>query len=299
MNTCIGCGYDLQQLPVQGVCPECGTPIEESLRGPLLENADPQWLSRITLGQTLLSWSFLVSALGAVTVLVGFPIALMAGSSAGAGRAFEALIGAILLGLGFVIIIALIASAAGALLVTTQEPKEREREPPLSARHLGRWGIFAIVGIQLIFAPLSALPLSPPVAMPIAVVQIVLTAAAVTVTAIPLLRFLGGLAKRIPDEKLAKKTRDSERTLRWAIPLFALLMFAPRLPAGWGATGMSVTVVLRSVAGCATLIVGILLIVQAVTLAVAMFAFRRAFRRCQDAAGRVISPARAGPAPRP
>lgn len=30
--TCVTCGYDLSGSPIGGVCPECGTPVQESLR---------------------------------------------------------------------------------------------------------------------------------------------------------------------------------------------------------------------------------------------------------------------------
>ena len=33
---CRKCGYHLRGLPTNGMCPECGTPVAISLRGPLL-----------------------------------------------------------------------------------------------------------------------------------------------------------------------------------------------------------------------------------------------------------------------
>ena len=62
---CVGCGYDVRNLPVDGPCPECGTPIERSLGGLRLAAADPRWLARLTLGQSLV-------ARGLYTALLGF-----------------------------------------------------------------------------------------------------------------------------------------------------------------------------------------------------------------------------------
>lgn len=38
---CIGCGYDLRSLPVEGACSECGVAITRSLHGDRLAAADP------------------------------------------------------------------------------------------------------------------------------------------------------------------------------------------------------------------------------------------------------------------
>ncbi|MCH8209871.1 MAG: hypothetical protein IIB99_00725 [Planctomycetes bacterium] len=51
---CITCGYDLRSLPTEESCPECGTPIELSLRGDLLSQSDPAWVARLARGQSVL-----------------------------------------------------------------------------------------------------------------------------------------------------------------------------------------------------------------------------------------------------
>mgnify|MGYP001441876784 CR=1 FL=1 len=50
---CLSCGYDLSGLPESGVCPECGSPIERSLRGNLLRFASPTYLLTLRTGATL------------------------------------------------------------------------------------------------------------------------------------------------------------------------------------------------------------------------------------------------------
>ncbi len=51
---CIGCGYNLRGLTPEKVCPECATPIRQSLVRNLLRFADPSWLSKIRLGTALI-----------------------------------------------------------------------------------------------------------------------------------------------------------------------------------------------------------------------------------------------------
>jgi predicted RNA-binding Zn-ribbon protein involved in translation (DUF1610 family) len=44
---CVICGYRLRGLATNACCPECGTPIERSLRGDELSSASPQWIKLV------------------------------------------------------------------------------------------------------------------------------------------------------------------------------------------------------------------------------------------------------------
>lgn len=57
--SCISCGYDLAGLPRDGVCPECGTPIERSYAPDLLENRSIEFLMQLRSGLSLVVWSIL------------------------------------------------------------------------------------------------------------------------------------------------------------------------------------------------------------------------------------------------
>lgn len=51
---CIRCSYELQGLPANGICPECGLPIERSLRGDLLQYSDVDYRSSLARGVTFI-----------------------------------------------------------------------------------------------------------------------------------------------------------------------------------------------------------------------------------------------------
>jgi hypothetical protein len=64
---CCSCGYNLRGLNSDGLCPECATPIQSSLRRFRLRFADPQYLAALCNGLDLLRWCV-------VTMLIGFAI---------------------------------------------------------------------------------------------------------------------------------------------------------------------------------------------------------------------------------
>lgn len=69
--TCRFCGYNLRGLLPDGLCPECGKPVEASTYRYLLEFADPAWVRSLAGGA---NW-----ILGAVLVSVGMlPTAMLA-----------------------------------------------------------------------------------------------------------------------------------------------------------------------------------------------------------------------------
>lgn len=69
--SCMRCGYNLRGLAVDGQCPECGALVSASLNADRLMFADPNWLSGIARGLTVIL-SSLVSGVGLfVCVSVG------------------------------------------------------------------------------------------------------------------------------------------------------------------------------------------------------------------------------------
>lgn len=56
---CIRCSYDLHGLPMSGNCPECGVPVERSLRGDLLQFADESYRATLLRGVSLIMFGIL------------------------------------------------------------------------------------------------------------------------------------------------------------------------------------------------------------------------------------------------
>jgi len=84
---CIRCGYDLIALGTGGSCPECGTPIERSMRGDLLRFSAPEYLAGVHRGVFLVQTAIIVTIIGAVVLIFGSIVlsALTSGAPAGGG----------------------------------------------------------------------------------------------------------------------------------------------------------------------------------------------------------------------
>jgi len=65
---CLGCGYNLRNLGVDGQCPECGSPVERSLRGNLLEFASREYVANLRRGCTLVEIGVIAEVLGGIAV---------------------------------------------------------------------------------------------------------------------------------------------------------------------------------------------------------------------------------------
>ncbi len=77
-SRCLICGYDLAGLDISGVCPECATPIERSLRGNLLRYASPGYIGTLRTGANLVFVAMLLSVFGGLVVgVLGIFLALL------------------------------------------------------------------------------------------------------------------------------------------------------------------------------------------------------------------------------
>lgn len=57
---CSRCGYNLRGLTLDGLCPECASPVSRSVHGNLLRFADPDWLNKLRLGMAFKLWGILI-----------------------------------------------------------------------------------------------------------------------------------------------------------------------------------------------------------------------------------------------
>jgi hypothetical protein len=80
---CVRCGYNLRGLSPDGACPECGAPIDQSLRGDLLEFSSPEYLASLHRGVVVVLAAIIAQ------ILLGF--AIFGVTVAGAGASVTAL----------------------------------------------------------------------------------------------------------------------------------------------------------------------------------------------------------------
>ena len=278
---CVGCGYDVRTLPVDGPCPECSTPIEQSLGGPRLAAADPRWLARLTLGQSLITW-------GLYTALLGFcflPLtAALSAILAPQDIFFEGVLArSTFAGLAGVFIVGTALCWVGALLVTAPNPGESGTEPAHSARNLARWGLPAPIGFICLASAVGMLPLSYTVHVTARSALLMLAAISVTVWITALLRCLASLATRIPDQQLTRRTNRMGRVLRWVLPVFLgiMILSVTPLPRAIAAGAAASAVTVQAIFSMTGVLVGCVVLFLLARLATMMLQYRRGFRGCR------------------
>lgn len=138
---CITCGYDLRGQSIDSKCPECGMPVERSIRGDLLQYANRDWMRSVTRGAALVKWGvWCVTAYIPLMVVVAILFGIVL-----AGRvsvvyenvAMYVLTGALVIGLMF--------GGAGIFIATGAEPRSAIEESLWSARRLARYSVVAVV----------------------------------------------------------------------------------------------------------------------------------------------------------
>src|SRR5271170_5592872 len=65
---CRVCYQDLMNKPLEGKCPQCGTPVEVSFQPDLMRLADPHWVNNLRLGMNLIIGGVLVGLLGVLFI---------------------------------------------------------------------------------------------------------------------------------------------------------------------------------------------------------------------------------------
>lgn len=287
---CITCGYDLRSLPTEESCPECGAPIELSLRGDLLSRSDPAWVARLARGQSLLVLGVRFCLICMVCAIV-FPFLLPIFVFA---QAFGLVPGIniptwvfsiVLWSLGGALFIGVLVATLGCTLVTTQDPRDSLRESSISNRNVARQALFAMYGCVAVGFVAELLPLVGISTRILVVILFLSIGACFTVALVASLGRLAVLAARIPDQDLRSRTLKSARFFRWIIPISILLVVIPMgftWPPATAAAGGALTGpgILSSVTGCVSLVIAAAILIGSVRMYKDLVTYRIAFRRC-------------------
>ncbi|UCC31092.1 MAG: hypothetical protein JSU86_02210 [Phycisphaerales bacterium] len=276
---CIHCGYNLRGLSPGGRCPECGTPIGQSLRGDLLSSADPEWLARIHRGQLYIAVGIVVflAAIPAGPLLSLFTFVLDAPTYVleGAKTAHS--------------ILSMLLVLLGVVALTTLDPRLSLSEQPLALRRVVRAAAF----VALLVAPLPEYldflrHLNVSVDRWVSVTIPVAAFITLGFTVVAASYYLAHLAQRIPDEDLARRTMKTAR--EFAVLLVGLYVVVPTLekifsavksaPWSTGYTGVLVEVLAGVLLALAVVIFGIGFVITAIYLAWIWWTYRKVFKRC-------------------
>ncbi len=233
---CIGCGYDLRSLPVEGACPECGVVIIRSLHGDRLAAADPAWLRRVVMGQRLLTYGVMLltaAVIAYLLVALGWVALRWTLFSPGTAPASATWISSVLVTLlmlpGVAGVIGVLLLFIGAFPLTAAEPREMLRESVRSERALARWSMSAVMllGVVTVCTQMIAVLLGP---IP---VSSILAAAGFLCMFIALwlqMRYVGRLVARIPFKAMEREAALVIKRFGWLVILLTLLLvFGPWL----------------------------------------------------------------------
>lgn len=194
---CVTCGYNLRGAKPTGACPECGTPVETTLRPDLLHQADIGWLADLKKGSHWLVIGVVLSLLMIpVGMITGIVSAMGLGAQSSSAMPIGALVPLTILGLGVSI-----TYSVGVWFLTKPEP---DRATDHTSRKIARWLILPglIIGLFAEFFNIVGTP---------SAVLVGATIDTIT-TIVVLIGFLAGmlylrtLANRIPEPSLAKQT---------------------------------------------------------------------------------------------
>jgi hypothetical protein len=217
---CVQCSYNLRGLPYAGNCPECGTPVENSLRGILLQYASPDYLKSVHQGLSLvLNGILLMIVFGLVGVFIG----LAAATGVGAAPAWLPLVTG---GLG---LIPSVMMLLGYWKYTDPDPSFVGTELPKAARKVMRVTVVIqalTTAISFVFQ-LAAGSMSTGGANSSSSIALdglfmligLVSMGAWIVQFFATMKYTGWLASRVPDAHIVKRSR----TYMWLLPVVAIV----------------------------------------------------------------------------
>lgn len=258
-RACVGCGYNLLGARVAGVCPECGTPVAQSLRSVLLGDASAEYRARLVRG---LGW-IIHGILALIVLAIGASLA-----SSMLGLRTDVIVeGATLVPACLIY--------AGYWEYSTPEPGYNGTDEPRRTRAVLRVSVVVTAVCTVAGttgAPLRAL--APGLGGMLHVllgVSVLLRGLSVLFTLFCTLQYTRWIAQRIPSPKWAGRARS----YRWLLPLLVgvplllwliggmvLAMSIPLARSGAGMAGVGVGgVAVAGVAGCMFIVAALVVLV--------------------------------------
>jgi hypothetical protein len=227
-SACYKCGYSLRGIATTGVCPECGTPVADSLRGVLLQYASPEYLAALLKGHSLVLNGILLMIIATIaTVCV----------AAGAGAAAGAAGGGNVVGLVGVLVPAVQLAVAvmiffGYLKLTEPDPRFTGADSPDGPRKWVRIAAIASIVCSLLGflvagagffaggglgggAPGAPVAAGAAIFGLLGIVVSVLGFVAFAVQFFAMMRYMRWLGTRVPDAWIMRRTK----TYMWLLPV--------------------------------------------------------------------------------
>lgn len=221
---CVGCAYQLDGLPVDGTCPECGTPIELSLREPTLANTSPEYLRTLKSGLSFVLNGILLMIMVQVLTMVATLATMAAPGSIGSVTVIAQFAG---LGVALLIII-------GYWKYTAPDPSQVALEKSSAARKVVRVVVASQAAVSFLAVVLGLMTPATaqaaaaaggamnPGGMVILAFTAVLGIAGLVLWAVQffsVMRYTRWIAARVPDLFVVKRTK----IYVWLLPVIGIV----------------------------------------------------------------------------
>lgn len=190
---CVACAYDLVGMSIDAACPECNSPVTQSIAPHRLLFADVTWLRRVRTGLWLVTLG--VALMPGLMLVIGVALALAGRSTR---NAFGAAIG---LGAGVGYITAQILIVIGIVAATATEPGSR---PGVERATRASW----IIGLAMMLGAGIASVLFPTPSLDVIAITMTAGMHLVLLGMVLLGRRVAALGERIPDRSLVASGRS-------------------------------------------------------------------------------------------
>jgi len=216
---CVKCDYDLVGQPLDGVCPECGAPVTDTLRGTLITNARPEYLARLHRG-------VFFALAGLVMLVLGLLVSFGAGAVAATGGADpDALPLYVILPGSLLMLLSSLAGLVGWWMLTTPDPDYTGSDTGETPRILVRIAVAVKAGLFVLQLITTFMPGADSAGagafVILGAIALLGGYAAFALQFFASMFYLKWLGRRVPNRKIVKRAGR----LVWLGPLIFILGF--------------------------------------------------------------------------